>query len=534
LGITKNPSSRWQRIAVSSDWTQTRHTSRLNVIVGSSFVFGVRLLNAMGGRAIKKPPVGARVIDRLIRRVWPLVISVFYIGLGSLYCFRWGSVVRHVQSQWITQPDLTVIFGAASTLAHGHLSAIYQNPQLREFPGNLIALAPVGALSSVFHTTFVAISHHGQLITQPEYLVSHTSQILDSGTILSKDRATEYAVQPQWFVFVAPYVLALSCIALVALDALAERLQVSRPRRVVLNLAEAVVLWPVIVLWGHPEDAVAVALALYALIFAMDRRWTGAGWLFGAAVVVQPFVLVVLPILLAMAGKERALGLALRTFIPGVALTVPPLVLDFHGTVHDLVTAPAYPYVTGNHQTPWTALSHRIGGRGANTTIVGGPLRRLPTLAIAVALGLWVRRLRERPEMIVWAVAVALALRSYTELVMTSYYMWPALAVGLVVAARASIRRFAIAIALAVLVTVVAQWHLGVFPWWCLDIGGITALLAVAARPQAQEDAGPSVADHRGRASARAQSSARSGATRQKVRSEATSTKTKAARTMGR
>jgi len=127
--------------------------------------------------------------------------------------------------------------------------------------------------------------------------------------------------------------------------------------------------------------------------------------------------------------------------------------------------------------------------------------------------------------MIVWAIAVALALRSYTELVMTSYYMWPALAVGLVVAARGSVRRFGIAIAVAVLVTVVAQWHLGVFLWWGLDVGGITALLAVAARPQALEDAGPSVADHRG-APARAQSGARSGAARQKARPGTTNTKT--------
>ncbi|MGD0381321.1 MAG: hypothetical protein ABSC30_15210 [Acidimicrobiales bacterium] len=481
----------------------------------------------MGGRAIKNPPVGTSVFDRLIRRAWPLGISVVYIILGLLYSFRWGSVVRHVPSLWITPGDLSDIFGASVALAHGHLGAIYQNrPTLREFPGILIALAPVGALSHAFHTTFVEIAKNHHLVSNPTFFESNTSTLWDGGTITSSAHI-EYSVQPQWFVFVAPYVLALSCVALMALDALAERLQVPRTRRAVLSLTEAVALWPVIVIWGHPEDAVAVALTVYALILAMDRRWTGAGWLFGAAVAVQPLVVVVLPILLAMAGTKRALGLALRTFIPGVALTIPPLALDFHGAVHDLVTAPAYPDVVGNHQTPWTALSHRIGGRGTGTTIVGGPLRRLPTLAIAVALGWWARRLRDRPEMIVWAMAVALALRSYTELVMTSYYMWPALAVGLVVAARGSARRFGVAVVIAVLVTVVAQWHLGVFLWWGLDVGGITALLAVASRPQALEDTGPSVADQRGRAPARAQSGARPGAARQKARPGATTARTK-------
>ena len=41
-------------------------------------------------------------------------------------------------------------------------------------------------------------------------------------------------------------------------------------------------------IWGHPEDAVAVGFALYALVFALDGRWTGAGWLFGAALATQP------------------------------------------------------------------------------------------------------------------------------------------------------------------------------------------------------------------------------------------------------
>jgi hypothetical protein len=57
-------------------------------------------------------------------------------------------------------------------------------------------------------------------------------------------------------------------------------------------------------------------------------------------------------------------------------------------------------------------------------------------------------------------VALALALRTYTESVMTAYYVWPALAVGLVIAARGSRLRFALSMALAVGVTVAAQYQL--------------------------------------------------------------------------
>lgn len=82
-----------------------------------------------------------------------------------------------------------------------------------------------------------------------------------------------------------------------------------------------------------------------------------------------------------------------------------------------------------------------------------------------------------------WAFAVALALRCYTESAMTDYYLWPALAIGLVVAARCSDLRFAIAVVAAILTTITAQWYYSWLPWWLLDVGGITVLLAAAASP---------------------------------------------------
>jgi hypothetical protein len=59
---------------------------------------------------------------------------------------------------------------------------------------------------------------------------------------------------------------------------------------------------------------------------------------------------------------------------------------------------------------------------------------------------------------------LALALRSYTESVMTDYYAWAALALALVVASRGSRIRFDVSIALAVTTTILAQWKLPWFP----------------------------------------------------------------------
>ena len=66
---------------------------------------------------------------------------------------------------------------------------------------------------------------------------------------------------------------------------------------------------------------------------------------------------------------------------------------------------------------------------------------------------------------------------------MTDYYLWPALAVGLVVAARCSNLRFAIAIVAAILTTITAQWYYSWLPWGLLDMGGIAVFLAAAAGP---------------------------------------------------
>jgi hypothetical protein len=90
--------------------------------------------------------------------------------------------------------------------------------------------------------------------------------------------------------------------------------------------------------------------------------------------------------------------------------------------------------------------------------------------------------------MIAWTVAMALALRCYTESVMTAYYVWPALAVAVVVAARRNQWNFALAAAAAVFTTVAAQWNVGEYTWWSIDIVGLTAVVGVAAGP------GPSAA----------------------------------------
>jgi len=420
--------------------------------------------------------------DRLRRRTWPILGTLLFVCLGTVYFFRWGSVVRGQPSSWVSPDDLWSTFVAAVAFSHGHFSAIYKSSTgFLAFPGILILLAPVAALSGSLNTTVVEIAHHHHPLQQPQTFVIHGTP--DLHTYLLTSGGNQYFAHPQALLLLGPYTLLLSCSALFACDALAERLGVAWSRRAVLVLAEAAALWNVSVFWGHPEDAVSVALALYGVVFALDDRWVGAGWLFGLAFAMQPLVIVILPVLLFMSGRQRALTLVLRGVIPAAVITIPPLVANIHATVHTLTSQPAYPRRPANHRTPWAALAPTLGGKGGDTTIGGGPVR-LIALALAVVVGWWSQRWRNKPEMLVWAMAVALALRCFTESVMTAYYVWPALAVALVVAARGSTRRFVVAIVVAISTTIVAQWHLGEWPWWSLDMAGVAGLLVVSIRPE--------------------------------------------------
>ena len=71
--------------------------------------------------------------------------------------------------------------------------------------------------------------------------------------------------------------------ALFAADAIAERLGATRPKRFWLAAASATALWSVTVRWGHPEDAVAIGLLLYAILALADARPARSAWLAGAA-----------------------------------------------------------------------------------------------------------------------------------------------------------------------------------------------------------------------------------------------------------
>jgi hypothetical protein len=149
-----------------------------------------------------------------------------------------------------------------------------------------------------------------------------------------------------------------------------------------------------------------------------------------------------------------------------------------------------------DHRTPWTTLAPVLGGHGRGLEVAAGP-GRIVAFVLAGAVGWWSRRWRDRPELIVLAVAFALALRCLTESVMVSFYVWPVLAVGLVAVTLGTSWRWATAVGVALAVTVCSDSRLGPWAWWGLVTGGIVLLLVlgIPSRRRQSVPITPSAAD---------------------------------------
>ena len=394
----------------------------------------------MLGLTLEIPGLLPGVARRVRCRAWPLALTALTVLTGMANCLWLAPELHH--GGWAYPGDIWSAYRSAHFVAWGAIGSIYSaGTYLVTFPGMVVALAPLAGLT---------------------------------GALGMSEGFPMHIPHPTAWLVLGPYEMVVGCTALFACDAVAQRLGAAPGRRAVLCVAQAVALWPVLVIWGHPEDALALALALYALLFVLDGRWSGAGWLFGAAVATQPLVLLALPVLMAVTGARRAPGLLTRAFLPAAVLLAGPLVGDFHVTVHALVAQPNYPVI--DHVTPWTSLAPKLGGSGRDVAVAAGPGRVVAVLGACV-LGWTVRRWRTRPELVVWIAAAALGLRCLTESVMVAFYLWPVLAVGMVAASSLPRRRAALAVVAAVSVTVSSQFGLPGWSWWWVTNAGMLLVL---------------------------------------------------------
>jgi hypothetical protein len=413
-------------------------------------------------------PTAQRVVEerlaawRLPRRAFPAISVAGLIVIGITLTIVWPPVVGRVG--WALPDDLWGTMAAAGRVLHGHLSGLYtQGTGLITLPGGALILAPIVAVIDAAGLSLHSPGPDGR---------------------------------PVAWLLAGPYETAISGIAVFAADAIAQHLAVSRFKRAVVAVAGAVLLWNVTIRWGHPEDAVAVGLLLYAVLELARGRPRWSAWLFGFAIAVQPLVLLALPVALAVMTRRRAAGYVAAAATPGAVLLGAAAIANWHATYTAVTRQPNWPTV--NHPTLWLPLATPLHG-GA---VAAGPARVVAIVVAcgcAVAAGFACRSAREAtvwdaPTLLrlLWWVAVALALRSLFEPVMVAYYAWPVFAVALITATVTWPRLLA-TVAVTITLTFASQvpWR-SPWTWWVPMVAGlaITLLLALPRQPTAEDPSG--------------------------------------------
>src|SRR5579864_4124879 len=214
-----------------------------------------------------------------LRWVLPAIATVGVICIGMAGTI-WGPVYYGDQA-WAVPDDLWATLVAAQRFLHLDLAGLYTSPtNLVSFPGTALILVPVAAIIDL-----AGLPIH----------------------------AGRQGAQPTEWLLAGPGAVILSSVVLFAADAIAERLRIGTLKRFLLAAASATALWNVTIRWGHPEDAVAIGLLLYAILALSGSRTARAGWLIGAAVAIQPLALLALPILLAVIEPRRLAGFLARS-----------------------------------------------------------------------------------------------------------------------------------------------------------------------------------------------------------------------------
>jgi len=322
---------------------------------------------------------------------FPVLVAVACIGLGLFCTFNLPTLLG--LHAWLPIVDAKWTIQSAQRVSWGALGTVYSiNPQYLPLPGFLLVLAPAVALGD----------HLGYVNSYPFYLA-----------------------KPSMWIVVVPVFLFAGSMSILGADYLADTLNVTKARRRVLAVAIALfVVIPTCVWAGHPEDLLALGLSCLSISLLIRQRHLGAALALMTAIMMQPWALLLIPILVV----ATPIGKRLRVLIYAAALPAATalalLASDFHDAYRSLILQP----MQGNGQKlPWWWLAHRmvvtVGGITDAVRVGSGP--RLLAVATAIAVAVAVRR-DIRPGTIMMAASVALVARAAFETQIWCWYLAPA------------------------------------------------------------------------------------------------------------
>ena len=213
-----------------------------------------------------------------------------------------------------------------------------------------------------------------------------------------------------------------------------------------------------IVEWFHPQDVVAMGIALGGVACALRNRWLASGALLGLAYASQPFVILVVAVLIVLAPTTRRLIFGLGAIVT-IALIAGPFVLATSGRALRST-------LIGSNRVGTTNGS--VGGTLLWETHLHGHMlffvARILPVFIVLVVTFWCRRrlgaVALEPVPLLSLVAISLTIRLVFEVNFFGYYLM-AVAVALVLldVAVGRVRGELIAwIALSTLVFNPTQW----------------------------------------------------------------------------
>ena len=254
------------------------------------------------------------------------MVTVVIVVTGMAFMLYWPSVVEH-KNGWLTGVTSGGSSEPLTTSAAGSLGGIYDpTTGVNSLPGLEIVLAPLAMLSS-----------HLQLTESfPPFFLPHPTVAL----------------------ILEPIEDLLASSVLFAADTLARHLEVSPIQRRSLAIVVGILAWPTVAIWGHAEDCLALALAIYALVACLKGQWKRCGWTFGFAIVMQPLVVMLLPLLIGASPAGKRLMTAIRSLSLTVVLVVIAFASDASDAYRSLIQQPTPPSI--NHATPWASIAPHV------------------------------------------------------------------------------------------------------------------------------------------------------------------------------
>jgi hypothetical protein len=222
------------------------------------------------------------------------------------------------------------------------------------------------------------------------------------------------------------------------------------------------VAMPVLVVYGHGEDALALLAVLAAVRLASRERWAPVGYLLGFAIASKQWAVLALPALLVWSPRQERSRLAAASLALPAALGLLVLAVDWPHASRALLHPPNYP--ASGHAALW------VDARAA--TVVTAPFR-LGVLALAVILAGRCGRGTSLSRLLA-VLGLTLLARYAFEPVVHVYYLAPGLCL-LLLHERVATGR---CVRTAVLGSLLVAWFVvDPFPelWWA-----VAALLGVA------------------------------------------------------